>query len=185
MILQFPGAHKAEGVVVGPGTDRREDLVGVGRGEDETNVLRGLFDQLQQRVEAGRGHHVRLVDDVDLVAGRGRCEHRAFTQITGVVHTAVACRIEFDHVYRSGSAGGQILAALADAARFGRGSLFAVQGPGHDARGGGLAAPARPGEQVGMVHTVVLEGTGERGCDVFLADHICQPGRPVGAIEGQ
>ena len=42
--------------------------------------------------------HVRLVDDVDLVAAADRGEERPLAQVTGVVDAAVAGRVDLDHV---------------------------------------------------------------------------------------
>ncbi len=67
-LLKILGSHEAKRVVVRPRSNRGEDLVRVGRGEDETHVLWRLLNQFQQGIEAGGGNHVGFVDDVDLVA---------------------------------------------------------------------------------------------------------------------
>ena len=71
-LLQIAGQpgrrDEPERVVVGPGADRPDDLLRLGCREDELHMLRRLLDDLQQGVEALRGDHVGLVDDVDLVA---------------------------------------------------------------------------------------------------------------------
>ena len=66
--------HQPERIVVGARADRPDDLLGFGRREDELDVFGWLLDDLQQGVEALLGHHVRLVDDVDLVAAGHRRE---------------------------------------------------------------------------------------------------------------
>jgi hypothetical protein len=53
-------------VVVRARADRADDLLGLGRGEDELHVVGRLFDELEQGVEALRRDHVRLVEDEDL-----------------------------------------------------------------------------------------------------------------------
>jgi len=68
VLLQVLVPHEPECVVVRPGSNSGEDLVRVGRGEDEAHVLGWLLDQFQQGVKSGRGNHVGFVDDVDLVA---------------------------------------------------------------------------------------------------------------------
>ena len=70
--LQPGRGDEPERVVVGARADGADDLLGLGGGEDELHVLGRLLDDLEQRVEALRRHHVRLVDDVDLVAALGR-----------------------------------------------------------------------------------------------------------------
>ena len=49
--------------MVGARSDRRQHFLRLGRGEDEDQVLGRLLDDLEQRVEALVGHHVRLIDD--------------------------------------------------------------------------------------------------------------------------
>ena len=102
--------HQTEGIVVGPGTNRPDDLLRLGRREDELDVRRGLLDEFQQGVEALRGDHVGLVDDVDLVPRVHRGEEGPLTQITGVVDAAVGGRVNLDDVDRSGAATGQVAA---------------------------------------------------------------------------
>ena len=75
-------------------------------------VLGRLLDQLEQGVEALRGDHVRLVDDVDLVAAADRCEERPLAQVAGVVDAAVAGRVDLDHVDRARPAAGEVTARL-------------------------------------------------------------------------
>ena len=60
--------------------DRRRDLVGLGRGEDEDDVRRRLFERLEERVERLRREHVDFVDDVDLVRAPDGREARRFSR---------------------------------------------------------------------------------------------------------
>jgi hypothetical protein len=103
--------------VVGARADRRQHLVGLGRGEDEPQVGRRLLDELEQGVEALRGDHVGLVDDVDLVAVAHRGEERLLPQVTRVVDTTVGGGVDLDDVDRAGAAPGEVAAAVALAAR--------------------------------------------------------------------
>ena len=90
-------------------------------------MLRWLLDDLEQSVEAGRGDHVRLVDDEDPVAALSRGVEGAVAQFAGVVDTAVTGGVEFDDVDRSAAAGSQRHARVAFAARCRGGALRAVQ----------------------------------------------------------
>ena len=162
-----------------------EHPVGLGRGEHELDVRRRLLDDLEQGVEALRGHHVRLVDDVDLVAARHRAERRPLAQLAGVVDAAVAGGVDLDDVEAAGPAAGQVAAALALAARLGDRRLLAVEGAGQDAGAGGLAAAARAGEQVGVVHPVGRQRLPQRLGDVVLAEDLGEPFRPVAAVQGE
>ena len=141
--------------MVGARPDGRDHLVGLGGGEDEAQVGRRLLDELEQGVEALRGDHVGLVDDVDLVAAPHRREERLLAQVAGVVDTAVGGGVDLDHVDRARPAAGEVAAAVALAARVGDRRLLAVERAGQDPGGRGLAAAARTGEEVGVVDPVV------------------------------
>ena len=174
-----------ERVVVRPRADGRDDLLGLGGGEDELQVLGRLLDQLEQGVEALRADHVRLVDDVDLEPAAHRREERPLAQVTSVVDTTVAGRVDLDHVDRAGASTSQVAAGLALAARVGDGRLLAVQRARQDPGAGRLAAPAGTGEQVGVVDPVVRERCPQRLGDVVLPDHLGERLRPVAAVEGE
>ena len=165
--------------MVGARADRADDALGFRRREDELDVLGRLLDELEQRVEALVRDHVGLVDDEDLVAVAHRREGGALAQVAGIVDAAVRGRVNLDDVERAGAAGGQLTARFALAARGVRGALRAVQAARKDARRGGLAASARPGEQVRVRHAIRAQRRLERLRHVFLADHLI---KGVGAI---
>ncbi len=169
--------------MVGPGPDRPDDLVGLGRGEDELEVRRRFLDQLQQGVEALRRHHVRLVDDVDLVAALDRREERPLPQVARVVDTTVRGRVDLDHVDAAGPTARQVGARLAHAARLGDRALLAVDRACQDPRAGGLAAPAWAGEQIGVVHPVVAQRVAQRCRDMVLPDHLGKRLRAIPAVQ--
>jgi hypothetical protein len=52
--------------------DRDRDLADLGGREQELHMGRRLLERLEERVERRGAEHVHLVDDVDLVARRGR-----------------------------------------------------------------------------------------------------------------
>ena len=177
--------HEPERVVVRPRPDRRDDLVRLGGREDELQVRRRLLDELEQGVEALLGHHVRLVDDVDLVAAGDRRVEGTLPQVAGVVHAAVAGRVDLDHVDAARPGRGERDARVADAARVGRRAVHAVQRPGQDARAGRLAAAARAAEQVGVVDPAAAQRLAERLGDVLLAADFGEGGGAVLAVQGQ
>ena len=181
--MQLAGRHQPERVVVHPRPDGGDDLVGLGGREDELHVRRWLLDDLEQRVGGVGREHVRLVDDVDLVARRGRGEERPLAQVAGVVDQTVGGRVELDHVEAAATAGGQREAGVALAARCGRRALRAVEAAGHDPRAGRLAAAARAAEEVGVVGAVVGQRLLQRTGHVVLADHVGEGVRPVSAVE--
>ena len=103
--------HQPERVVVRAGADGADDLVRLGGGEDELDVFRRLFDDLQQGIEARRGDHVGLIDNEDLVAVPDRSVGGPFAEVAGVVHAAVAGGVDLDDVQGAGAAAGQFDAA--------------------------------------------------------------------------
>ena len=177
-----PRRQQPERVVVRPGPDGGQHLLGLGGREDEDQVLRGLLDDLQQRVEGLRGDHVRFVDDEDAIPALRRGVECPITEIARVVDAVVACRVHFDDVDRT-AARPQGDARIAHAAGRRSGALVAVQRAGEDARGGGLAAAARAGEQIGVIDPPGRQGGGQRLGDVFLADHFGERRRSVLAVE--
>ncbi len=182
---QHGGRDQPERVVVGPRADGAEDFFRLGGREDELDELGRLLDELEQRVEAGRRDHVRLVDHVDLEAAVGGREERLFSQLTGVVDTAVAGRVDLDDVDRTGAVVGQGLAGAADPARVGGGALLTVERPSQDARAGGLAAATGAGEEVRVVEPPAAERLRQRLGDVLLADDLGERPWTVFPIEGE
>ena len=180
---QQPRRDQPERVVVRAGADGRDDLLGLGGREDEPEVLGRLLDELEQGVEALRGDHVGLVDDVDLVAALDRGEERLLAQVARVVDATVGRGVDLDHVDRAAAAAAQVHAALALAAGVGDRCLLAVECPRQDPRRRRLAAPARAGEQVGVVDPVVGQGGAQRLGDVLLPDDLVEGLGPVAAVE--
>ena len=170
---------------MGARPDRADHLVGFGGREDELDVRRRLLDHLQQGVETRRGDHVRLVDDIDLVAAGDRREERPLPQVAGIVHPAVRSGVDLDHVDRPGTATGQVAAGRATAARH-RGRTFgAVQRPGQDPGRCGLATAAGAREQVRVIDPVVGQRPLQRFGDVLLADDVGEGVRTVAPVQRQ
>lgn len=165
--------------------DGREDLVRLGRREDEDQVLWRLFHDLQQGVEALRGDHVRLVDDEDAVLGLGRGVEGLVAEVAGVFHTAVRGRVQFHDVDAAGAVRREADAAVALAARVGRRALHAVQRAGEDAGRRRLAAAARAAEQVRVVHPACRQSDAQRIGHVLLANDLGERGRTVLAIQSE
>jgi hypothetical protein len=183
VVAQGFGRHEPERVVVRARADRADDLVGLGRREDELEVRRRLLDELEQRVEPLRRNHVGLIDDVDLVAAADGSEERPLAQIAGVVDTTVAGRIDLDDVDAAGAAPGEVSTALAFAARIGDRGLLAVECPRQDACARCLAAATGTGEQIGVIDPVGREGMAQGLGHMVLADHLGERLRPVAAVQ--
>ncbi len=183
VVAQGAGRHEAEGVVVGARADGPDDLLGLGRREDELEVLRGLLDHLQQGVEALRGDHVGLVDDVDLVPAPGGPEEGLLAQVAGVVHASVRGGVDLDDVDGPRPVPREVLAGLALAAGGRGGALLAVQAAGQDPGAGRLAASARTAEQVRVIDPVVPQRLLQRVGDMPLPDDLGEGLRAVTAVE--
>ena len=178
------GRHEPERVVVRARPDGRDDLLGLGRREDELHVLRGLLDDLEEGVEPARRDHVRLVDDEDLVAVAGRREDGPLAQIAGVVDAAVTGRVDLHHIQRPAAVAGELDARRADTARGVGRTLGAVQAAGQDAGAGRLAAAARAAEEIGVVDAVGAQRRAQRVGHLRLADQLGERLGPVAAVEG-
>ncbi len=72
---------------------------------------------------------------------------------------------------------------LAHAAGLAVDGVLAVEDLGQDARGGGLAGPARSAEEVGVADPVLGDGGSQGPHDVFLSPQLVEPLRPVSAVQ--
>ncbi len=164
-------------------THGRDDLDEVGRAEDEQEVGRGLFDQLQQRVPGGIGELVRLVEDVDLVAPLDRLQDHALADLANVVDPALRSGVHLDHV--EGGAVGDRHTYVAGLVRGWRGSrrAHAVESLRENPRHRRLSGAARSGEEIRLSDLVVLDRVLERPHDRLLPDDLVEALRAVLPIE--
>ena len=170
-----------EAVPLAAGQNRRRDLVQLRRCEDEHEVLRRLFEDLQQGVERRVAEHVHLVDDIHALAHAGGGKDRLVAQGAHVVDTVVGRGVKLDHVEdRSvvdAAAGG------APVARVAIDRMLTVDRLGQDLGAGGLAGAARADEQIGVGQPSGLDLLFERLGNMLLTDNIVKRLRPVFAIE--
>ena len=142
--------------------DGADHLVWLGGREDELDVLRRLFDNLEQRVEALRRDHVRLVEDEDLVAIASGRKDGTLTDVAGIVDTVVAGGVDLDDVEGSAAVAGELDTARADATRSVCRALCTVEAARQDAGRRRLATAARTAEKVGVIDTVGAKRRHER-----------------------
>ena len=135
VLLQQSNRHKAKRVVMSARPDGRQNLVRLGRRENEPHMRRWFLDEFEQRVEARIRNHVSFVDDENLVPRCHRREHRTLTQLAGVFDLAVRGRVELDHIDGSRSVSGKVNTALAHATGIWSRALFAIQRTSDDASG--------------------------------------------------
>ncbi len=107
---------------------RDRDLLRVGRGEDELEVLRRLFKRFQHRVERVPRELVHLVDHVHLEPPGRRRIRRALEQLGHLIDAAVRRRIQLDVVRKP--AGIDLHASAALVAGLRRDPRFAIQALG-------------------------------------------------------
>ena len=161
--------------------DRRQDLLGLGRGEHEDRVRRRLLERLEERVPGLRGQHVRLVEDVDLRAPGDRRELHGLAQLADVVDRVVRRRVHLDDVQRRRV--GDRDARLAAPAGLHRRPALAVQARREHLGHRRLARPARAHEQVGMVDLALLNGVAQGPHDMLLAHDVRERARAVAAVQ--
>ena len=185
VVAQHSHGQQPEGVVVCAGADRAEDLLRLSGGEDETQMCGRLLNELEQRVPRILGQLVSLVDDVHRVAAIDGGELGVLAQFPGVLHTSVSCRVDLHHVDGPGTVRRQVAARLTLTAGVGGGTLHAVEAAREDPRTRGLPATAWSREQIGVMHTVVLQRANQWAGDVFLPHDVLKPAGAVLAIQGQ
>ena len=90
--------NQTEGVMMGPGTDRADDLFRFGGRKDEHDMLWRLFDNLEQGVESLLGDHMGLIEDEYLVPVTHRREARTLPEFPCIIDPVVAGRINLHHI---------------------------------------------------------------------------------------
>lgn len=160
--------------------DRRDDLVGLGRGEDEGHVVRRFFEGLQQRVFRASREHVYLIEEVDLRASGGTKSDFG-QQVTDVVDLVVGSRIELMEIETRARL--DRYTRRARAVGFAVDWVLAVQNLREDSCGCCLAGSAGPAEQIRVADPFVADGVAKRFDYVFLAADLTKGLRPVPAIE--
>ena len=141
---------------------------GIGGCEQELHMLRRFLQRLQEGVEARRGQHVHLVDEIDLEAPPARQVLRVLQQFPGIVDPGAGSGVDLDQVDEA-----VLLDLPADRARpAGRRGYprLAVQALGENARDGGLADTPGAGEEIRMVDAPRIQPVAQRPDHVILAD---------------
>ena len=128
-----------------------------------------FLECLQEGVGGCAGDLMRLVDDVELGLELRRCVVHAVSQVADIVDAAVAGRVDLDHVgCRTGinrHAGGALVARAL--VRIG---IEAIDGLGHDPRGGRLTGAAWSAEKVRRSNAIRANRIPECADNVFLTD---------------
>jgi hypothetical protein len=109
---------------------------------------------------------VHLVDDVDLVAISLRCIGDAITELSDLTDAAIGGSIDLKDI--EGAARGDLDARRAGPTSVRARALFTVERARKDTSGGGLTDAPRAAEEKGVMDAILLNGMGERPCDVVL-----------------
>ena len=141
---------------------------------------RRFLQGLQESIESLRGEHVHLVYDVDLVSAIHRGEIHRLAQVTDFIDATVGSRIDFKDVH--GGAIADFPTRLTLTARVRRRALLAIQSPGKDLGGTGLACTPGSGEKIGMANAAGSDSVGQSTADMLLPHQILEGFRSPLAI---
>jgi hypothetical protein len=159
-----------EFIPLAAGKDGHRDLMQLGGGKHEIDMIRRLFQGLEKGIEGLGGQHMHLVDQDDLEARIGGHEPNFFLQFTDFLNTAIGGAIHFLEV--DAGAVGNLPAGSAYIAGFGCRPLLAVERLGHDSGERGFAGSANAAENQRMGNAIlgkcVLQSTNDR----LLADDL-------------
>ena len=170
--------HSLEVVDLAAREDGGQDLVLLGRGEDEDDMGGRFLQRLEEGIEGLLREHVDLVDDKDLVAAHLRRDAGLLHELLDLIDTIVGRGIELEDV--EGAALFESLATLAGATGLAVvGGVLAVDGLGEDARTSGLSHTARTAEEVGVGQFARLDRIAESGGQRVLADDVGKLHRTV------
>ena len=161
--------------------DRRRELLGMGRGEDEDDEVRRLLERLQERVPGVLRDLVGLVEDVDLPSQVRRGVVDPVAELPDVRDAAVARGVDLDEVHRPALADRD--ARLAPVARVAVLEVRAVDGLGEDPGERRLARPARADEEDRVGDPAGADGVPQRLDDGGLPDDLAEGLRPPPAVE--
>ena len=107
-------------------------VIELGSFQPFSEVHVSFLDQFEQGIEAGRGHHVCFIDDVDLEAAADGGEKSPLPEIASVVDAAVTGRVDLDDVDASWAIACQIPTRLTLATGHGTRTLFTVERAGEN-----------------------------------------------------
>ena len=157
--------------------DGRENLIALGRRENETHIRWRLFQGLQKRIPRRVRQHMTFVNDEDFVLGSGRLIlHRVHYRLN-ILHLVVGGRIKLNDIQRPPFGNFHAIRALAAGFRLLRAG--AVQGFCENARERRLTNAARTYEKIGVRHTIRRDGVAQGTDDMLLPHDIIKCHRTV------
>ena len=148
------------------GLDGGRDLVNLGGGQNEDDVLRRLLHDFQQGIDRPARKHMGLIDDIDPVFCDIGQENGFLPQVTDVIDTVIAGGIDLHNIHQTAvihSAAAVTFPAGAAAYR-----SLAVYGLGDELGAGGFAGAPAAHQQIGVGGLSLYHLVFQRGGDVLL-----------------
>ena len=175
------GHDALEGKPLTAGENGGGHLVQLRGGQNEQQMLRRLFQNLQKSVEGGQGQHMDFVDDIHPLFQHGGGIDGLFPQGTDVLHAVVGGGVQLRYIQQTA-----VVNAAAGLAFVAGGAVHRVQAVhrlGQDPGAGGLAGAAGAGEQIGMAHLTLGHLLLQRVGDMRLSHHVGKGFWPPFAVQ--
>jgi len=158
------------------------DFSDFGCGEDELHMRGRFFERLQQRIEGRGAEHMHLIDDINLVACRGRPVAHPVNQLADVVDPGARGRVHLQHIHMPPLGDGH--ARLAGPTRLCRGPAspvraYTIQPFGDNPRSCCFAHPAHASHHKSMRDAVCGEGVFQCAHHRLLPDQVGKVGWAV------
>ena len=168
----FGEGERSKVEMLRPRANRVDKIFGLRGGHHKDDTVGRLFESFQQGVGSLGGEHVRFVEDNDFVARAGGSVADHFAEFANLVDAAIGCGVDFDDVKRRASS--DFFAGVALTARFGGGTVYAIQRFGEDTRGRSLADTACAGKNVSVGDPIIANRVCERVGDMALTYEILE-----------
>ena len=149
----------------------------VGGGQDKFQILGGLLQGLEHRIESGAREHVDLIDHEHFKATLNGLVDRLLQELLHLIDASIGSGIELGVIDKAPGINGHT--HFTRPARCRRDALFAIERFGQNSGHRGLAHAARAGEKIGMVQPLRLERIRERLHHMRLTDQL---GKGLGAV---
>ena len=153
-----------------PGQNRHRQLLGIGRRQQEFDVIGRLLKGFEERVERLIGEHVHLVNEVHLVTTAGGRVLNVVRQLPHIIDARSGGCIDLDQIDETPFLDFLTAGALAAGMRGDAG--LTVEATGEQPADGGFTNPTGTGEQIGVVQSLVFEGVDQCLKHVFLTHHV-------------
>lgn len=142
--------------------------MGLGRSQDENDMLGRFFQGLEQGIECALGEHVDFVDDVYLILRTARKEFYLLADVSDFIDAVVAGSVNFHNI--RAVALGNFPARKAFSAGLVCFRSGTIEGFCKNPGDGGFSRPPWPAEQISMGNLPACQRVLQGPDDVILAD---------------